>query len=96
LLNAVAIGILIFLIGDVFLDAAGVLYNGSLYGYGSSPVYDALFTTSLTVGFLVLFFAGNRRRVSPTPTVLALIIAVEIGFQNLTQGLLFGSLGVTI
>jgi zinc transporter, ZIP family len=96
LLVAVAIGILVFLIGDVFLNAAGSLYNGSLYGYGSSPVYDAIFTLSMIAGFMVLFYAGDRRRLSMTPTYLALIIAVGIGFQNLTEGLLFGSLGVTI
>jgi len=96
LLIAVAIGILIFLIGDVFLDAAGSLYNGSLYGYGSSPGYDAVFTTSMVAGFMILFYAGDRRKLSMTPTYLALMIAVGIGFQNLTEGLLFGSLGVTI
>ena len=96
LLNAVAIGILIFLIGDVFLDAAGSLYNGSLYGYGSSPGYDLVFMVSMAAGFLVLFSAGFRRKISLTPTVLALIIAVGIGFQNLTEGLLFGSLGATL
>ena len=96
LLVAVAIGILVFLIGDVFLNAAGSLYNGSLYGYGSSPSYDAIFTTSMIAGFLVLFLAGDRRRLSMTPTYLVLIIAIGIGFQNLTEGLLFGSLGVTI
>lgn len=96
LLNAVAIGILIFLIGDVFLDASGYLYNGSLYGYGSSPGYDWIFAISLAAGFLALFFGGQRRKTSLTPTLLALIIAVGIGFQNLTEGLLFGSLGATI
>jgi hypothetical protein len=37
LLIAIAIGILVFLIVDVFVDAAQSLYNGSLYGHGSSP-----------------------------------------------------------
>ena len=96
LLVAVAIGILIFLIGDVFLDAAGSLYNGALYGYGSSPEYDAIFAISMIAGFMVLFYAGDRRKLSMTPTYLAFIIAIGIGFQNLTEGLLFGSLGVTI
>ena len=91
-LIAVAIGILIFLIGDVFLDAAGSLYNGSLYGYGSSPEYDAIFAVSMVVGFLVLFSAGHRRGMVLSPTQLALIIALGIAFQNLTEGLLFGSL----
>jgi len=93
-LNAVAVGILIFLIGDVFLDAAGSLYNGSLYGYGSSPAYDLVFTVSMTVGFLILFAAGGRRKMMLTPTELAFVIALGIAFQNLTEGLLFGALSV--
>jgi ZIP family zinc transporter len=96
LLNAVAIGILIFLIGDVFLDAATSLYNGSFYGYGSSPVHDLIFSSSVIAGFFALFFTGHRRRMPLTPTQLAFIIALGIAFQNLTEGLLFGSLGVTI
>lgn len=95
-LNAVAIGILIFLIGDVFLDASGAIYNGTFYGYGSSPGYDAAFALSLATGFLALFFAGHRRRMTLTTTQLALLIALGIAFQNLTEGLLFGSLGVGI
>lgn len=96
LFNAVAIGILIFLIGDVFVDAAGSLYNGSLYGYGSSPAYDLVFIVSLAAGFLVLMSAGRTNKVGLTPSQLALFIALGIGFQNLTEGLLFGSLGVTL
>jgi len=95
-LNAVAIGILIFLIGDVFLDAAGSLYNGSLYGYGSSPIYDLIFTLSMAAGFLALFVAGSRRKMVLTPTELAFVIALGIAFQNLTEGLLFGALSVGI
>jgi len=95
-LAAVAIGILIFLIGDVFLDAAGSLYNGSLYGYGSSPSYDLVFTGSMAAGFLVLFVVGSRRKVALTPTELAFVIALGIAFQNLTEGLLFGALSVGI
>jgi zinc transporter, ZIP family len=95
-LSAVAIGILIFLIGDVFLDAAASLYNGSLYGYGSSPVYDLTFAGSLAAGFLVLFGVGSRNRMKINPTELALIIALGIAFQNLTEGLLFGALSIGI
>ena len=96
LLIAVAIGILVFLLGDVFVGAAQSLYNGSLYGYGSSPIYDVIFALSLTVGFLALLLAGRRRKSSMTPTQLTLMIAVGIGFQNLAEGLLFGSLSVTM
>jgi zinc transporter, ZIP family len=96
LLNAVAIGILIFLIGDVFSDAAGSLYNNSLFGYGSLPIPDMTFTLSFAGGFLALFFFGYKRKIALTQTELALIIALGIAFQNLTEGLLFGSLGVRI
>jgi zinc transporter, ZIP family len=96
MLEAVAIGILIFLIGDVFVDAASSLYNGSLYGYGSSPVYDVVFTISMTAGFLILFVAGRRNRMVLSPTQLAFIIALGIAFQNLTEGLVFGALSVGI
>jgi zinc transporter, ZIP family len=96
LFNAIAIGILIFLVADVFLDAAAIFYNGSYYGYGSSLYYDTVFAVFLATGFLVLYFSENRSRTGLTSTHLALIIALGIGFQNLTEGLLFGSLGVTI
>jgi zinc transporter, ZIP family len=96
LFNAVAIGILIFLIADVFVDSAAFLYNGSLYGIGTSPGNDMLFASSLTAGFGVLLLAGHRGRMELTPARLAVIIAIGIGFQNLTEGLLFGSLGVVL
>jgi len=95
-LNAIAIGILIFLIADVFLDAAQVLYNGTLYGYGSSPSYDLIFAASTTLGFFILFSVGHRKRGPLSQTQLALIIAFGIAFQNLTEGLLFGSIDSTI
>jgi zinc transporter, ZIP family len=91
LLLAVAIGILIFLMGDVFSDAAASLYNGSLLGYGSSPGNDAAFAA----GFFILYLAGSKKK-GLSPTELALIIAIGMGFQNLTEGLVFGSLGVTL
>jgi ZIP family zinc transporter len=96
LLTAVAIGILIFLMGDVFSNAAASLYNGSLYGYGSSVSHDVVFSISLAAGFLVLFLAESRSKKGLTPTQLALVIAIGMGFQNLTEGLVFGSLGVAV
>jgi zinc transporter, ZIP family len=95
LLTSIAIGILIFLMGDVFTDAAAILYNGSLYGFGSSPSNDVVFAIAVTAGFLVLFAMENRTTAGLTPTQLAMIIAVGMGFQNLTEGLVFGSLGVS-
>jgi zinc transporter, ZIP family len=96
ILTAVAIGILIFLMGDVFSDAAASMYNGTLYGYGSSASHDLVFTVSLAAGFLVLYIAETRSKMGLTPTKLALVIAIGMGFQNLTEGLVFGSLGVAV
>jgi ZIP family zinc transporter len=93
LLNAVAIGILIFLMGDVFSDVTIYLYNGSLYGYGTVPQYDITFFVSMVAGFLVLHTVSSRSRHRLTPEYTSIIIATGIGFQNLTEGLVFGSLG---
>jgi zinc transporter, ZIP family len=97
LLLASAIGILLFLMGDVFSDVSPILYsNGSLYGYGTVPAYDAVFTISVVAGFVLLYVLENRSREGLNPTQLSLLIAVGIGFQNLTEGLVFGSLGVRL
>lgn len=96
LLNAVAIGILIFLIGDIFSDVSPSLYNGSYFGYGSSVPVDLAFGLSFAAGFLILYVMENRSKLGLTPTYLALVIALGMGFQNLTEGLVFGSLGVKL
>jgi zinc transporter, ZIP family len=96
LLLAAAIGILIFLMGDVWGDVAPILFNGSLYGYGSSPYYDGIFTAALAAGFLGLYYSEHRKKTGLTSSQTSLIIALGIGFQNLTEGLVFGALAVTI
>ena len=96
-LVAIAIGILVFLMADVFSYVTPTLYSSnSLYGYGSSPYYDTIFAVSLAAGFLALYYFENRSREILSPTRLSLIIALGIGFQNLTEGLVFGSLGVRL
>jgi zinc transporter, ZIP family len=94
LLTSVAIGILVFVMADVFSNAAGSLYNGTLYNFGSSPYYDLVFIGALAAGFLVLLVAGSRSKAGLTSTGLSLVIAIGMGFQNLTEGLVFGSLAV--
>ena len=96
MLLAIAIGILVFLMADVFTDVTPDLYNGSLYGYGSSLFFDVLFTVSLVVGFFALFYIESRSKTGLTPVQLSLLIALGIGLQNLTEGLVFGSLGVAL
>lgn len=97
LLLAAAIGILIFLALDVFSDVSPILYStGTLSGYGSNPDYDAAFGASVAAGFFILYFFENRNRQGLSVAKLSLLIALGIGFQNLTEGLVFGSLGITM
>ncbi|MEM3851733.1 MAG: hypothetical protein QXP70_01895 [Methanomassiliicoccales archaeon] len=96
LLNAAAIGILIFLIGDVFSNVSTVLYKGGLYGYGTVPEFDLAFAIALSCGFLALYATESRSGGGISQSRLAMIIALGIAFQNLTEGLVFGSLGSII
>ena len=88
---SIAVGILVFLIADVFSDSADIMYNNSLAGYGTNPVYDLIFGISLIVGFGMLYLAETRSKSSASPFMLSLFIAIGIGFQNLTEGLVFGA-----
>ena len=95
-LTGVALGILIFLIADVFSDASQLMYNGSLYGYGSSPSYDVIFVLSLFAGFFILFGIELRSKHGMSRMKISLLIAIGIGLQNLTEGLVFGAAAVGI
>ena len=105
-LNAVAIGILVFLLADVFSDVAGLLYPGG--SYIADPWYSIAFGIGFVVAFLGLYFVDNLPRSAPRgvgddaakggvpdvdtgPRRTALIIALGIGLQNLTEGLVFGA-----
>jgi len=97
LLEAVAIGILVFLIADVFSNVAPWLYrNGSLHGYGADPTLSLAFAVALGIGFFALYFLENRSKSGLTPTMVALMISVGIGLQNLTEGLVFGASSASI
>jgi ZIP family zinc transporter len=97
ILGSVAVGILIFLIADVFSDVSPILYSNSTNGgYISNPFYDLIFFVSLILGFLVIFLAeGNGKKQSSTYR-LSFFIALGIGFQNLTEGLVFGADNLSI
>jgi ZIP family zinc transporter len=101
LLNALAIGILVFLLADVFSDVAPILYPD---GYVADPELSALFAVAFSaafLGLLVLDFAPRRSPAQvdadgtthsgPSPRRTAFIIATGIGLQNLTEGLVFGA-----
>ena len=100
-LNAAAIGILIFLLADVFSDVSTILYPS---GYVANATYSVIFLVAFVGAFLGLYFVDNLPRPAPRgagsdgtapvdqrPQVAALIIALGIGLQNLTEGLLFGA-----
>ncbi len=109
-LNAVAIGILVFLLADVFSDVSTILYPGG--SYVASVSYSVAFGAAFLIAFLGLYAVDNLPRGRPRgagaavpssgtdkPVVpeldtgvrtTALIIALGIGLQNLTEGLVFG------
>ncbi|MGA9839716.1 MAG: hypothetical protein WBF81_00805 [Thermoplasmata archaeon] len=99
-LNAAAIGILIFLLADVFSDVSPILYPN---GYVANLGYSIAFGVAFLVAFLGLYVVDNLPRRAPLgtgagsggdadkgPRTTALIIALGIGLQNLTEGLVFG------
>ncbi|MCI4368736.1 MAG: hypothetical protein L3K09_04155 [Thermoplasmata archaeon] len=96
-LNAGAIGILIFLVGDVFSNASVIIFPN---GYVGDRSAIALFLLGIVASFLVLFALERRSpdREQVRPASLALVVAFAIAFQNLTEGLVFGAtwaLGIT-
>jgi zinc transporter, ZIP family len=96
-LNAAAIGILVFLLADIFADVSGILYPS---GYVANSGYSFAFAVAFVVAFLGLYAVDHlsvRPGSAASPTTddrtavsMALIIAVGIGLQNLTEGLVFG------
>jgi len=86
-LSSVAIGILVFLVADVFSDV-----NVSTSA-GSNLALDTAFIFGLSFAFLLLYFMENksRKKTIMSPARVSLIIALGIGFQNLTEGLVFGA-----
>ena len=94
-LSAVAIGILIFILADVWGDAAGILYPGG--SYLTDPYLSAIFVAGVVGAFALLYALEHWSRRSArehrelVPTTTALIVAIAIGFQNLTEGMVFGA-----
>ncbi|HTT16126.1 MAG TPA: hypothetical protein VMH49_02040 [Thermoplasmata archaeon] len=102
-LNALAIGILVFLLADIFSDVAPILYPS---GYVANGTYALAFAFAFLLAFVGLYVVDNLPRSAPrpeeaapgspvppagsSPRSTALIIALGIGLQNLTEGLVFG------
>ncbi len=97
LLNAIAIGILVFLLADVFSNVAPSLYSGGAFaGYGANPFLSAVFAAGLGIGFFMLYLFENRSKNGLTPKRMAFMIAIGMGLQNLTEGLVFGALSASM
>lgn len=90
LFSAVAIGVLVFLLMDLYGDVS------SIFG-SSSPVsasgYELVFIAGFTLAFLFFMLPKKNRDPEADPKRTSLLSAVGIGFQNLTEGLVFGSAG---
>ncbi len=90
-LIAGAIGILLFLLADIFADVAPILYPR---GYVADPSEALLVAGAFLVAFLALMAVDALPRgaagAEGDPHRTALMIAVAIGLQNLTEGLVFG------
>lgn len=91
LLTALAIGILFFLLADIFGDVAATIYPAG--SYVANATLSALFIVSMSASFLFLYGLQNRRKSDGTfnPMHVSIIVAIAIGFQNLTEGLVFGA-----
>lgn len=97
-LTAGAAGILIFLLADIFSDVASTIYPPD--SYVASPVLSILFVLCAGGSFMILYLLENRRSSEnqTSPMSISLMVSVAIGFQNLTEGLVFGAtwaLGIT-
>lgn len=91
-LNAGAIGILVFLLADVFSDVSPILYP---HGYVANLGYSVVFAVAFASAFAGLYVIDNlpKRAAVADGSVrtTAMIIALGIGLQNLTEGLVFGA-----
>lgn len=94
LLVSLAVGILIFLIGDIFSDVASQIYpSGS---YQANPILSVIFAAAVA-GVFSLLYLIERPTSRPgskdifIPKKVALVVAIGMGLQNLTEGLVFGS-----
>ncbi|MCL5800187.1 MAG: hypothetical protein M1341_02575 [Candidatus Thermoplasmatota archaeon] len=91
-LTAIAVGILVFLLADVFSDVTGNLYPGG--SYVANPAVAFIFLAGAGGSFAVLLLLQGRKTDhdgAVKPMHISVIVAIAIGFQNLTEGLVFGA-----
>ncbi len=86
--NAFAAGILVFLLMDIYGDVASIFNNSNI----TNPM-ELLFIAAFAISFLFLVYPRSSRDPEENPKRTSVLSAIGIGFQNLTEGLVFGSAG---
>jgi ZIP family zinc transporter len=98
-LNAVATGVLIFLLWDILTHAVAPVETALLatrHGDGRFPALALIFAAGLGVGLLGLvyvnarLFGRTKNAAPPAPKTLAMMIATGLGLHNLSEGLAIG------
>ncbi|HEX6349230.1 MAG TPA: ZIP family metal transporter [Candidatus Dormibacteraeota bacterium] len=107
-LNALATGVLVFLLWDILAHAGGPVETALKGRSGSFPLLAGLFAAGLGAGLLSLIYFNGAllRRVrgpesaggaaaAPTPQALGLMIATGLGLHNFSEGLAIGQSAAT-
>jgi ZIP family zinc transporter len=91
-LNAGAIGILLFLLADIFGNVLPLIASSNA-AFQTQPLPDAVFLVGAVGAFLALMvLTSPRESAGPiTPVRMAFVVAIGIGLQNFTEGLVFGA-----
>lgn len=84
--NAVAAGILVFLLMDIYGDVAAIFGNSTL----TNPL-ELVFIAAFIISFLFFIAPKESRDPEENPKRTSVLAAIGIGLQNLTEGLVFGS-----
>jgi zinc transporter, ZIP family len=104
LLNAVATGVLVFLLWDILSHASAPVeaaLAGLRHGDASFAALAGIFGLGLGVGLLSLTYVngrifGRHRQAPPAPPrTLAMMIATGLGLHNLSEGLAIGQSAAT-
>jgi ZIP family zinc transporter len=86
--NAFAIGILAFLLLDIYGNVAAIFGNA-----GITDPLEILFIAAFVLTFLFFIMPKGSRDPGENPKRISVLAALGIGAQNLTEGLVFGSAG---
>jgi zinc transporter, ZIP family len=104
MLNAVATGILLFLLWDILSHASDPVeaaLAGLRTGDRSFVVLVVMFAGGIALGLLALIYVNARlfgrtkQAAPPAPRTLAMIIATGLGLHNLSEGLAIGQSAAT-